>query len=294
MNKYKRDYLIRTFSRTKRKDYENYILNRIWTKLDRLDIKPVTQQYVKRADGKYALIDLFFPQINLGIEVDEEYHTGNVLNDEVRTYEIGKLFQAVKEKEIIIERIDASQEIDDIHNRVDELVKLINELASRNNLTTWEEIEDYSKTAKSKAVISIKDNFTFDRTVDIINCFGRDYKGFQQAALNLNDNYSLWFPHLSYDLGDGTLSDRNGWVNQINSDWTEISEKHVDENNELDMKYYVRNRITFMKLKDPVFKTNKYQFVGIFKPMVTGNHAIFKRISDEVDLKPYLNPKQQI
>ncbi|MEK4907361.1 AbaSI family restriction endonuclease [Niallia sp. FSL M8-0099] len=294
MNKNKRDYLIRTFSRTKRKDYENYILNRIWTKLDRLDIKPVTQQYVKRADGKYALIDLFFPQINLGIEVDEAYHLGNVLNDEVRTYEIGKLFQAVKEKEIIIERIDASQEVDGIHNRVDELVRLINDLASRNNITTWEEIEDYTNTAKSNGVISIKDNFTFDRTVDIISCFGREYNGFRQGSLNLNNEYSLWFPHLSYDLGDGKFSDRNGWMNLINSDWTEITEKHVDENNELNMKFYIRNRITFMKIKDPVFKTNKYQFVGIFKPTVNGNYAIYKRISDEVDLKPYLNPKQQV
>lgn len=35
MEDLKREYLIRTFSRTKRKDYENYILNAIWHKLDR-------------------------------------------------------------------------------------------------------------------------------------------------------------------------------------------------------------------------------------------------------------------
>lgn len=53
----KRDYLIKTFSRTKRKDFENYILNSIWNKLNRLDIQPVTQQYVRTVEGKYHLID---------------------------------------------------------------------------------------------------------------------------------------------------------------------------------------------------------------------------------------------
>ncbi|WP_425441266.1 AbaSI family restriction endonuclease [Salipaludibacillus aurantiacus] len=38
----KRDYLVRTFSRTKRKDCENNILTAIWHKLNNLDILPVS------------------------------------------------------------------------------------------------------------------------------------------------------------------------------------------------------------------------------------------------------------
>ena len=34
------EYLIKTFSRTKRKDYENYILNAVWQKIDCLDLRP--------------------------------------------------------------------------------------------------------------------------------------------------------------------------------------------------------------------------------------------------------------
>ena len=62
------EYLIKTFSRTKRKDYENYILNAVWQKIDCLDLRPVTQQYVKGHDNEYYLIDLYFPQINIGVE----------------------------------------------------------------------------------------------------------------------------------------------------------------------------------------------------------------------------------
>ena len=85
INDAKRDYLVRTFSRTKRKDYENYILNAIWHKLDRSDIQPVTQQFIKRSDGKYALVDLYFPQLNIGIECDEAHHIANELSDTNRT-----------------------------------------------------------------------------------------------------------------------------------------------------------------------------------------------------------------
>ena len=42
----KANYLIKTLSRTKRKDYENYVINAIWNRLANDNIKPVTQQYV--------------------------------------------------------------------------------------------------------------------------------------------------------------------------------------------------------------------------------------------------------
>ena len=39
-------YLIRALSRTKRKDYENYVVYAIWNRLAMDDVKPVTQQLV--------------------------------------------------------------------------------------------------------------------------------------------------------------------------------------------------------------------------------------------------------
>ena len=45
---YKKDYLVKTLSRTKRKDYENYVINRLYNRLNDLDIKPMTQKYIKR------------------------------------------------------------------------------------------------------------------------------------------------------------------------------------------------------------------------------------------------------
>ena len=75
---WKRDELFKLFSkRTNRKDDENYILNAIWQKIDNMNLQPVTQQCIILKDGKRALIDLYFPQLNYGIECDEEHHKNN-------------------------------------------------------------------------------------------------------------------------------------------------------------------------------------------------------------------------
>lgn len=43
-------------------------------KIGNLNIRSVTQQYVKGDNNEYYLIDLYFPQINVGVEVDEAFH----------------------------------------------------------------------------------------------------------------------------------------------------------------------------------------------------------------------------
>ncbi|MFF2499595.1 AbaSI family restriction endonuclease [Peribacillus sp. NPDC058075] len=286
----KREYLVRTFSRTKRKDYENYILNRIWNRLNRLDLKPVTQQYIKRADGKYALIDLYFPQIHLGIECDEGFHIRNELNDEIRTLEIGKMYQAVKENEIRIERVDATESIEAIHTKIEEIVQLINKMASNSKIISWSEDVDYAELAIKNGVLSIYDEYTFSTITEAMRCLGKNYKGIQRAYWKFNEQYMMWFPQLSFDTGKGKVSNARGWINVFNQNWTEIEEKRMES----DYTPYnlpegtQRNRITFMKVKDPVFGTYKYQFVGIFQwDRIEDNRVIFKRIAEEIDLTPY-------
>ncbi len=104
----KRDYLIKTLSRTKRKDYENYIINAIYHKLNRLEIQPVTQQYIRRSDGKHALVDLYFPALNYGVECDEAYHINNQELDIIRVLTMEDMLNAVAEtSNFILRRVRA-------------------------------------------------------------------------------------------------------------------------------------------------------------------------------------------
>lgn len=83
----KKEYIIRQLGRTKNKKYEAYVVSRIIHLLNNFDIKIVTQQYVVRPEGR-ALTDLFFPQLSIHIEVDEEHHKSNIQDDKIREADI--------------------------------------------------------------------------------------------------------------------------------------------------------------------------------------------------------------
>ena len=80
----KKEFVIKQISRTNKKNYENYVVTRIIHLLDDLDIKFVTQQFFKREDGSFGLSDLYFPQFNLSIEIDEGQHENSIKQDKVR------------------------------------------------------------------------------------------------------------------------------------------------------------------------------------------------------------------
>ena len=66
---YKLDYITRLFKSIRNKRFESYVIQRIWNQLNNINVKFVTQQYFSREDGKYALADLYLPQINLIVEL---------------------------------------------------------------------------------------------------------------------------------------------------------------------------------------------------------------------------------
>ena len=70
------EYISRSLSKIQHKKFELYVISRIIHKLDDPEIKYVFQQYAARDNntGKYALIDLYLPQLGIAIEVDEAHH----------------------------------------------------------------------------------------------------------------------------------------------------------------------------------------------------------------------------
>lgn len=59
------DYITNQLKKTFGKKYENYCITRIYSLLNRNDIKIVTQQLFKRKGKKIALADLYLPQVNV-------------------------------------------------------------------------------------------------------------------------------------------------------------------------------------------------------------------------------------
>src|SRR5690606_4183860 len=290
----KRDYLVKTFSRTKRKDYENYILTAIWHKLDNMELKPVSQQYVKRNDGKHALMDLYFPQLHIGIEVDEAYHQAVVEADKLRMDEIISAVseEAIEDFEIL--RIDASKSIEEINNRINEVVEIIKQKASITTLK-WMTYKEELQMMKKQDYLSIYDDISFKDIKDIANTvFGKNAKRYQLSCFRIIDNTWLWCPKLSITIDGDTKSAAAGWLNNLAEDWSYIDESHQDadilENRKKTLMEEInqdRKRAVFAKYKDNL-GFNRYRFVGVFKCIGLSSEdescVRYMRIDDKVEI----------
>jgi very-short-patch-repair endonuclease len=293
----KREYLIRTFSRTKRKDYENYILTAIWHKLDRSDIQPVTQQYIKRSDGRYALVDLFFPQINIGIECDEVYHIENEEKDYKREITMEQMLSAYEETEDFeLYRIKAYEEIESIEKQIDDVVANIKNKIRRSIFPAWDFSESPYSIAVDKKMIHVADRLAFRTIVDICKCFCKYYNGMQLAYFNIGHGYQLWCPKLAINLEGEHRSVARGWINILSDDWNSIEEANDNVSKvmkESDKLQSSRPRIVFAKSTD-VLGQSAYRFIGVFHaypedPRASDTSVIYKRTAQYIDLTPWLN-----
>lgn len=255
----KLQYIIKQLSKTNKKNYENYVVTRIWHKLDDLDFKMVTQQYVIRPEGKYAMTDMYFPQIGIHIEVDEEHHKLHISNDKVREHDI----ISITGHEIY--RIDVSKNIENINEQIDTTVKLIKDrkIVLGSEFEKWDPSKEVSsETYIKKGYIDIKDDVAFEKSVDAINCFGYEYKGWQKGGINhpIEKDVLIWFPKL-YSNG--------AWINSISTDESKIFERSaishkVDEHISQVLNKGQHKRIIFARVIDSLGDI-KYRFKGLYE-----------------------------
>ncbi|MFI3165525.1 MAG: hypothetical protein R3Y32_03465 [Bacillota bacterium] len=287
----KLNYLIKTFSRTKRKDYENFIINAIWNKMDRDDIQPVSQQYVNLGNGKYSLLDLYFPQLNLAIECDESYHQENKAHDRQREISIESALSALNnfnvEKDLI--RIRADLSYNDVIKQINNAVNIINHRINTMQFSTWEVDKNPTEIARKNGKIHVDDNLTFSTIYEIANCFGKDYTGYQKSSVHLDGTNYLWCLKMAIVIdGVPTAGSSRGWVNTL----TEDQEIMCEVNDTRDSISFERgtpsNRILFGKSRNALGEAG-YKFIGIF---IFDYHEdgknYYKRISKEVDLSLWI------
>lgn len=293
MQDIKRDYLIKTLSRTKRKDFENYIINAIWHKLGRDDVMPTTQQYILRSDGKYALVDLFFPQLNIGIECDEEYHISNKALDEIREIKMEEALSAYEEtSNFELFRVKAYENLHSINTQIEDIVGKINQRITEVDFIPWDpNIKPY-ETALEKGFLSVADRLEFSSIVELCKCFGKDYKGMQQSYFHIGNNHQLWCPKLAIEKEGVKYAVSNGWINLLSDDWNSIWETNDDKskvNIEGHNVYVERPRICFAKSRNAL-GLNMYRFVGVFKidkERSNSDGTLFVRISETINLEQF-------
>ena len=276
-------YLVRTLSRTKRKDYENYVVNAIWNRLNDDTLEIVTQQYIhnptkpkKDQDGEknHYFIDLYFPALKIGIECNEAFHKKQVEADEKRYKIIYGALHEIDNDEYESIPIDVTKTYQEVKEQIENAVKTIKQKkAEKEPLSEWK-IKTAEEYYDGKNDISVKkDKVGFRTIAEACNIlFSTDYKGMQHSCFSpetfknsIYEGYYVWFPQLAIpDPNDNTkmISPTKAyWINELINNGEELIEGKDNEDILLEP---AKKTIVFAKYKD-LLGYNEYKFVGIFE-----------------------------
>jgi len=289
----KREYIFAHLRRLKGKQDENYVITRIVHQLDDLEIKFVTQQHVRRADGKRALTDLFFPQFDLHVEVKEHYHDKKeqIKLDAARE---AAIIDATKHKFKDVCTGKDNETIESINEQITRVVDSIKLLKCQKEdagkFIPWDIDAEYNpQTYIDRGEIEVGDDVALKTIYDVCNCFGHEMTCRRVAgAPHPEEGTYIWCPKL-YPNGM--------WENELFPDEMRIVEKHSDEEKRTlhvekhlrGSKRGVNKRIVFAHSKDRLGFT-LYRFKGLFElnelESSPSNGLIWDRIRDSVETFP--------
>lgn len=310
----KDSYILQSLRKIRHKAWELFVISRIIHSSDDPDIEFVTQQLVRRPDGSRALTDIYFPQFNLHLEIDESHHfkleTDNqslllkqVSADHIREQDIVDQTGHEIVRIAVFDTIDRSERsLSAISSETDRFVQRLRAERQRQEASgtfvPWD-FEQRFDPARiiAKGEISIADNVLFRLQIDAMKCFGFTGSGWMRGAWRIPDGSGdwLWFPR---------LFEHGIWQNELCDGGLVINERAVNEpklkneraraslrNQRLDLaKDPDRNIIVFSKAKDAL-GNRLLRYVGTFKVNLAQEHESpdnlrFDRVRETEKVRP--------
>ena len=267
-------------------------LNAVWQRLAEPTLQPETQRYVRRDNG-YALIDLYFPAVNVGIECDEACHLNKAqhLSDRARERDIAARLNAVSEDtgyEAV--HIGAFGSYEQMEHDIDRAVKLIRQRMRKLQPEPWMPGTPPWEVCRERGVIRISDGLAFHTISDVYRSFGHDTKRMQKCYFSLqHNNYYLWCPKLGIEMSDGSFSSAAlGITNVILQDGKTLYSQYEYE---LSSAGDDIARITFAQGLDELGR-KAYRFIGVFDEIGfkanSSNIVEYRRVAEELDITPWL------
>lgn len=267
-------YYAKLLTKLRNKKYEFYVVSRIIHLLNDTEIQFTTQQLVRNEEGKRYLIDLYFPQFKIAVEVDESHHLSNEEADRAREREI------ISSADVNFVRIqcDHNSNIESVHDSIDQLINRIRPLKNSKDFRAYSYQDEFSVEPWLKAgKLTISDGAKFRTHADVLRLFGKNFSLHQAASSPLNEKVQVWFPKL-YKNKD--------WVNSISPDGEIIEQTRVG--NDMEIKE-IKDSIVFAHQTD-VLGNIYYSFKGIFRCTGhTKNEISYERIAKKVIFSDYEN-----
>lgn len=266
----KTDYILRNLRKLSHKTWELFVITRILHELDDDEIEFVTQQLVRRPDGSRALTDLYFPQLDLHLEIDEPFHNHQLRSDEMRQQDIVLVTGHSIERIKVLDEAGQQKPLHSIRCEVDNFVRLIRGKKEsriiKGHFIAWDWEKKFSSdTIIERGYLDVEDNVTFRKQTEAMRCFGFSGKGYQRGAWTIPDGTQdfIWFPR---------LFEHYVWHNELTADGKYIFERALNDEGVKSIAKQIRDAeaypdrkiIVFAKAKDPL-GANLLRYVGTFK-----------------------------
>ena len=263
------DYILRSLRKVSHKKWELFIVSRIVHQIHD-DIEFATQQLVLGGDGARYLTDLYFPQLNLHLEIDEGHHLKNEDFDRFRELDIIQATNHKVERIKTFNNLGAKKTLKQLKCEVDDFVYFVHkrkqELEAEGNFIRWDWGSRYSADhIIRRGFIDLGDNVTFRLQAEALRCFGFSGKTIRRGSWPLPDGSGdwVWFPR---------LYPHYMWNNEISSDGKRIFQRAINdkarEHNFRQNKKAAANMpvnvVVFAKAKDSL-GLNVLRYVGTFR-----------------------------
>ena len=307
------EYFFKQLNKTKNKVYEAYVINRILTLLNDHTLKFVTQQYVLLTDTKYALTDLYFPQLGFHVEVDEGHHYDLKLANVVERgndfkIETKLLSQSEKDKirqshiinrtEHELRRINVFKDFEsgvtlslfEINNQIDKLVTEIknkkDNLKESKKFSDWNIEKEFNpNTYIEQGYLDASNEVIFLNADDVCKCFGAKLNPYKPGGVkNPKDKETLiWLPK---------LYENDEWLNSVSEDGQFIYEKNKYTEKNCEMydvwKKGEQKRLVFGRVRNNLTNkgTSLFKFYGLYElhDLSKESGGTWKLVSKRIDL----------
>ena len=281
---YKLEYMTRLFAKISKKKTETYVISRIWHQLNDDRVKFVVQQYIRRTQDKYALADLYLPQLDIFIEINEPFHKNDAEIDRIRNDEI---LQVTHSKPIVI---NCDNSIEHIHAQITEVVQQIKQaiIERGDKFIPWDGGSTLSVEYHRKKGYLKVDESEYIRTIDeAFAIFGAKakHRGFLRvagASIPNKENEIVWCPNSVHRIWCNELSEDGLEIREYNKGDEQARREHIERYMSINQR-----RITFFREEDELgFRF--YRFVGVFElnknKSKKENKCVWERISDYYQL----------
>jgi hypothetical protein len=281
----KANYVANSLSKMKHKRWELYVISRVIHLLDDLEIEFICQQVVLPDDGGRKFADLYFPQFNIYLEVNERGGHSKEVDQKLDKVRQGEILRAVGARQEKIEIFSFDEQggvldssLEGINQKIDNFVTLLKKYKQEHLLRGAFEPWDPSKKhdpAKflKKGYLDVSENPSFLTHRDALRCFGYTKGHYQKAVWRAAswENAFVWFPH---------FIKHKDWLNIFSEDEKVITETMLTSNENTRQRIEASDtnqvRYTFAKTRDKLGNT-LYRFVGVFKN-ISKSEDVFGRL----------------